>query len=460
MTRPISGAMSTTSTCEDSLSTVRSPFQFARLAKTAELFDETEEFPKAIPVDVPTGVGWTRSMLNFLIVGAGLRIIWAAGVVSSGGWLIGLSALTYCALISCYLLIKLAALRQNLQGNVRTYGELMMKTINPRAGAVATVLIHIALVGFQSANMLIITNRLQELSTVNIDISMLATCIGLLPGLFVKNSKTLSYMSLGGLIFSVILFTGLFTSAVRKLSSSSSTPIPTTSVLPPGSLCDIVCAISHSCMVFNLVLIAVPQMADMKRPKKFVNVAGWTFSILSCVYLITAVFSYAAFGDEIRKSRNAVKFLVEKSEIPQLKFLLSLAILAISTAQYWGAFFTQGVSIDATLISTETAMETKNVIEKPKKKVWLSVLGRIFVHFLHAIIAYPVRKDMKLLVDLIAAGPVPILVFVLPALAILKSGNPSKPEKYLLWFVVTTMTMGALAFSATAMLATVKHFTK
>lgn len=346
--------------------------------------------------------------MNLLVVGAGLRMVWVAGVLARCGWLLGFLVLSVCCVVGftmCLYLHKVYMQTRNSSPLLPSYVSLIEVTLGSPTAIITWLLMNVTMVGFQASSLVLALQRVHEIFP---SLSH-GTCCLMVAGVsapfcLVKSSVTLSYVSMGGLLGSLVLAVSIFGASVNQIIKTDAYEIMHETSLAKFNLEDGLIALGHAIMSFSMVLVALPQIGGMQEPKKFPKALAHTYGSLSCLYTVLAVLTYAGFGERLVLFGTPVDLIIQEGA-NGFKSVIIAAILIISFAQYTGGFYCQGVSIDT--------VSNHKIVQ---------IISRLAMHGLHAAIAYPCRTNMRIIVDVLSASTVPLLAVVIPAVLVFKRG--------------------------------------
>ena len=364
--------------------------------------------PKDVPKP-PKGCSVFRCSMNLLVVGAGLRMVWVAGVLARCGWILGFLLLAMCCCIGFSMCLYLHKIYMELQTSkslanaslLPTYVSVVEHCLGGTCALFVWFCMNVTMVGFQASSIVLALQRLHEIfPSLSHASCCLVVAAASAPFSLIRSSVSLSYISMAGLAGSVVLAVSIFGAGLSQMLKHEDVHTS----LGLFNVEEGLIALGHAMMSFNMSLVALPQIGGMREPRKFPKALAHTYGGLSCLYVVLAVLTYGGFGARLVLFGTPVDLIIQEGA-KTFRSVIIAAIIVIAFAQYSGGFYTQGVSID-----TISSSRTKQV------------LARLAVHALHTAIAFPCRTNMRVIVDVLSASTVPILAVIIPSILVLKRG--------------------------------------
>ena len=378
----------------------------------------------------PRGCSPLRTSLNFMIIGAGLRMLWIAGPLVQCGWLLGFAIISLIGALSAYLVLGMfyaySDLRMEGISLAPSYSGLCKQVLGDVLGLAAWFCFNATVFGFQSATLVFAGSSLHEATGLHQRTSVLVLFLAMLPLIFVRTTSALSYVSLAGLTGSAMLMVTVVVAAINRLSSEG--PADTfMNAFPMNGNGEL--ALSQTVMVFNMAMGAVPQMGGMKDAKKFPVTVACTFSVLAVVYSFMAAIIFISWGELVTGEINAMAVVLKEGV--GYKLFVSIAVVVLSIAQYTSGIFGQGVSTDTI-----------------SKNRMVQILLRFILHTSQSCLAYFTCKDLGTLVNLVARVIVPFVALFFPALIMISHSLKHKKKSILEMALLFSIVLSSLVLAS------------
>ncbi|KAH3680142.1 hypothetical protein WICMUC_000543 [Wickerhamomyces mucosus] len=389
-----------------------------------------------------------QTIFNSVNVLIGIGLLALPLGLKHSGWIIGVPALTLCALLT-YRAAGLLSLCMDTDPTLMTYSDLAFVAFGPRGRAFISVLFSLDLLASGVALIVLFADSLNAIfPEIPINHFKILAFLVLTPPSFLP-LNILSFISLFGIASTIGVVLTILVSGFLKSDSPGSLLQFMPTNLWPETIADALIAIGVLMAPFGGHSIFPNLKVDMRHPHKFKDCLQVTYLITYATDLSMAIIGFLMFGGAVKEEITKSVLLTEG--YPSWIYIAICGLTAIVPFSKTPLNARPIISILDVLFGTDDLSKDKGNWLLVKKVIKIS--NRLLVNTAFALIAI-VFPEFDKIIAFVGSGLCFLLCLILPSLfyLIICKNSVTSIEKIECWAVILVSAILSIVGTAAAVI--------